>query len=501
MSPAPASSNLVRAAGGLAAVRLGVRLLGVAVGLVVSRLLGPEGLGCLTIPNLVLVTAPFLTLGLPDALVRELPLAGRESGLDRRLVQTSWHLTGLISLLLVCVAWLSRGALGAWFADTWLLCLSLASGLCNVAYKVSYSEFIGRQRFADLARLQLLQGALRAALVLALLFALPAGAQVYALHAGVSLSLLGSLVWAARRGGVTWPRYDRRAAGLLWRSGPPMALAALFLTLLVVGDRLVMSRVLPLPALGIYEQGVLIRDGLLLLPAVLLTVLIPDYAARQGDPAQRAAVLADVSRQMGLVAVGTPVLLGLALLQLPWLFALLLPRFLPGLPLFQLTVAAMGPVFLSYIPVSLLMSEGRAGRVGLLAAACLGAMVAADLAGPPAALEGWLAGVLPGPVMAGLPRALWGVLAALACFWTYTLAILALSRRRHGFPWRRIAGWLAPTLALGLAVTAALGAGALRRWDPWTNGAALVAALLLLAGYQRRTGQLTKVWRARHAPS
>lgn len=497
----PQSRNLVREAGGLAAARLGIRVLGILVGWVVARVIGPEGLGRLSIPNLVLAAAPFLTLGFPDALVRELPLARGEAGLERRLTQTSWFLSLALAAALALLAVLARGALGSWFADALLFWLALLSGACHAAFKVSYSTYTGSRRVADLARLQMIQGALRAALVLVLLAALPIGAQVYALHAGVAVSLLGSVAWAARHGGADWPRFDRQAAGLLWRSGPPMALAALCMLLLVSGDRLVMSRVLPLPALGLFEQGVLMRDGLLLLPAVLLTVLIPDYAARQGDPAARKTLLQDVSRQMGLAAVGTPVLLGLTLLQLPWLFTLLLPRFLPGLALFQLTVVAMGPVFLSYIPVSLLMSEGRAARVGLAAALCLAGMLAADLGAPPAWLAEGLRG-LGGSAggMPGLSHALWGGLVALAGFWAYGLMILAFSRRRHGFPIARLLAWLAPSAALTLAVLTALACGGLRDWNPWTNLAALAAALLLLAIHQRRTGQLSKVWRARRAP-
>jgi len=493
------SPNLVRDAGGLAAARLGVRVLGVAVGLVVARVLGPEGLGQLSLPNLVLVATPYLALGLPDALVRELPRSEHDPAEQRRLVATAWHATVLMGVVVLALALLFETVLRSWIQDPLLLAFAVASGLSNAAYKVSTSDLIGRRRVRDLALLQVLQGILRAVLVLTLLFALPAAAQVYALHAGVALSLAGSLVWAAQRGAVSRPRLHRDALPRLARSGPPMALASLALMLLVVGDRLVLSHQLPPAALGIFEQGVLIRDGLLLLPAVLLTLLLPDHAARQGDPEQRPGLLSDVARQSRLVAAGTPVLLGLTLLQLPWLVGLVLPRFLPGLPVLQLAVLAMCPIFVSYILVSLLLAEGRALRVGAAAGLCLAALLLVDALWVPQ-LGSRLDALFPA-APPGLGQAVGAGLAALAAFWLFSLAVLLGSARRLGWGLLEPLRWLLPSLLLTVVALPLWSGGVLRDWNPWINLAALAASALHLGFYEARTGQLRKLWRARRAAS
>lgn len=492
-----AAPNLVRDAGGLAAARLGVRFLGVAVGLLVARVLGPEGLGQLSLPNLVLVATPYLALGLPDALVRELPLSKHDPAEQDQLVAAAWHATALLGAVLLVLALLFETALRSWIQDPLLLAFAVGSGLSNAAYKVSTSDLIGRRRVRDLAILQVLQGVLRAILVLALLFTLPATAQVYALHAGMALSLAGSLVWAAGRGAVARPRFHQPSLERLARSGPPLALASLALMLLVAGDRLVLSRHLPPAALGIFEQGVLIRDGLLLLPAVLLTLLLPDHAARQGDPAGRPALLADVARQSRLVGVGTPVLLGLTLLQLPWLVGLVLPRFLPGLPVLQVAVLAMAPIFVSYILVSLLMAEGRALRVGGAAAACLASLLAVDALAVPT-WGPWLDILAPG-APPGTGHALGAGLAAMGAFWLFALLVLAGNARRLGWTRMEPLRWLLPSAVL-TAVALPLGTGDwLREWNPWINLAALAASALLLGRHEARTGQLRKLWRARRS--
>ncbi|MFA7332501.1 MAG: oligosaccharide flippase family protein [Candidatus Delongbacteria bacterium] len=502
MSPPTAAParNLVREAGGLAGARLGVRVLGIAVGWVVARVIGPEGLGQLSLPNLMLAVAPFLTLGFADGLVRELPLAEGQAPEQRRsLLAASWAAGLLTGLAVLLVAAGYQAVAGESIRDSRLYWLAVLAGLAHMAFKVSLSSLTGSRRIKELALLQVLQGLLRAGLVLILLFTMPASAQVYALHTGVALSLTGSLVWAARHGAVSRPHFDARALGRLGRSGPPLALASLLLMLLIVGDRLVLSRVLEPQALGIFEQGVLIRDGLLLLPAVLLTLLIPDYSARQGDPARRPGLLTDVARQSGLVAVGTPLLLGLTLLQLPWLFALLLPRFTPGMPVLQLAVLGMCPIFLSYILVSLLMSEGRAVHVGLLALVCLGLLLGLDLR-PLAVWQPWLERVLAhGPPVAGLERALAGALTALGAFWLFSLGILLGNARRLGLGAKLVLGWIAPSLLLSLAALAGLEQGWLQGWNPWVNLGFALAGGLFLATYERRSGQLGKLWRARRA--
>lgn len=492
--------NLVRELSGLAAARMGVRVLGVLVGWVVARVIGPEALGQLSVPNLLFVLLPFVTLGFADGLAREMPLARRDDPpLEQRLLQSAWLLN--LSLLGACalLILLAQPLLRAWISDPLLLWLGVGAGLANGALRVALIGLSGGRRIHELASLQVVQGLLRGVLVMCLLFLLPAAWRVYVLHLGMLLSLAGALCWAARQGVVQVPRLDRQAAGLLARSGPAMAFASFFLMMLVVGDRVVMSRRLEGEVLGFFEQGVLIRDGLLLLPGVLLTVLVPDHAARVGDASQRSALLRDVARQSGLVAVLTPLLLTVLLLQLPWLIHLLLPRFAPGLPVFQLAVLGMGPIFLSYIFVSLLIAQGRSWQVGLLAMVCLGLMLGLDLLNAPwtGAWLGTLIGLAGNP--AGLDLALGAGLNALLAFWLFTLAVMGWGLWSWRLPAARVIPWLLPSLILTMASLLALAGGWLQQWRVDLNVVALLACVLLAWTYEHRSGQLGKLWRARHA--
>jgi O-antigen/teichoic acid export membrane protein len=473
--------ELLRDAGNLAAVRLAIRVAGLLVGWLVARLIGPEGLGRLAIPNLLIATAPFLSLGFAEALILRLPSAGPQEAI--RLRRRSLAGLGLGGLLAVAALLALYAADSSWFSGDWrLLLLTLLVVGLNLLFKFAYCDLSGRRDFGQLGRLQGLQAAVRAVAVLLLVLLLPSPWKLYALHGGMAVSFAAALHWYARGQERPWAARWEPGAGELIREGLPLAAVALVLLLFTGGDRLLLSRLVSTAELGLYEQAVLLREGLLIVPAVLLTVLIPDYAARAADP----RLTREVRRQTLSLGQLAPPLLGLGLSQIGWLVAWLLPAFQPGLDLYRLSFLTALPLFISYIPVSHLASRGRTGALLLPAGGLfLAAMV----------LIAWLAGGLSGAAL--LSRAL-GVV-TLAC-WLFALLAVHLQARLSG---GGLHGVLAPFsgaawLLLGLGLLRACGrldqTGLL---DGLFDGLLVLAwQAPMLAWYQRRTGRLGILLRA-----
>lgn len=480
--------NLLRDAGGLAALRLGLRVLGLAVGWLVARLIGPEGLGRLAVPNLLIALAPFLSLGFAEALILELSGADedeRETLRGRALAGT------LLGFLAAAAGLLGLAALDSgWFSrDGWLLGLCLAATGLNLLFKFAYSDLTGRRDIQRLAGLQALQAVARAVAVVALALALPAPWKLYALHAGMAISFASAVGWYLRGAGVPRLRLDGRSLELA-RRGLPLAAVSFFFLLLTSGDRLLLSRLVETGELGLYEQAVLLREGLLIVPAVLLTVLIPDYAerARRSDP----ALAGDVRRQtLSLAQLSAP-LLGLGIAQVGWITAWILPAFAAGLDLYRLTFLAVLPLYISYIPVSSLLARGRTGALlglsaGLFAAASAAIAVVARRA------EG----------AELLPQAL--LVVSAACL-AHSLVVVSLQARQAP-PGHRLRSALEP-YGSGLWLLAGLGllraAGRLQSATPLDgllDGlAVLVWQAPALALYQRRTGRLSTLLRAWRRP-
>jgi O-antigen/teichoic acid export membrane protein len=372
--------QVVKAAAGLASVRVGVRLMGILVGWVVALRLGPEGLGQLSIPNLLLSFGPFLGLGFSDGLVRELP-RNSSATMQERLRSTAFFMTlaGLGFGLIVLLGPLHT-TLAAWIPDDRLLVAALLAFSFHAIYKYIYSDLVGSQQIFRIGLLQLLQGAVRACAVLVFLFILPAHLRVISLHVGVVLSFASAIFWFHRTvGALPRPRFDATAFFKLLRSGPGIALAGFGVMLLVVGDRLYLKSHLDLYQMGLFEQAVLIRDALLLLPAVIMTLLLPNFSRPNPDPDAQPKLMRRVRQHSWTLAIWVPLCLApLALLVRP-VTQILLPRFCEGIPLYQLTVLSMSPIYISYILMSLLLARGKAGRVVLAALVSIALVAALDL--------------------------------------------------------------------------------------------------------------------------
>ncbi len=473
--------NLLREASGLAGVRVALRFTGVLVGLVVARVLGPDGLGLLSIPNLMLALGPFLGLGFVDGLARELPRADSAEEAEG-LRSAAWSVTLMaagVFLMISLPLWLIFREQAAM---PLLMLLALLAALMNGAYKFVYTDLVGRREVRALGELQLLQGLARAGLVLGLLLLLPDSFKPISLHLGAAISFLLCITWYARRK-HSLPAFQLQRCHLkkLLGSGPGLAFASMAIVLLVTGDRMILRPLLDHGEMGLFEQAVLIRDALLLLPAVLLTLLLPDYAGRIKDP----SLAADVRRQTLTMAVISPLfLLGLSL-QVEWVTGLLLPDFLPGVALYRLTCLAMMPVFIAYIPLSLLMAENRSLLVALSALG--GLALAAVIHFRPDLL--FLMGLA-----TDTPRIFLAGIASLAGLTLFALSISLAVRKSLG---HSLAGIALIAIALAACITLGL-------WLPTLDlGAFLETALWLMITvvviglYQLFTGQPAKLWRAR----
>ncbi len=475
--------NLLREASGLAGVRVALRFTGVLVGLVVARVLGPDGLGLLSIPNLILALGPFLGLGFVDGLARELPRA--DSGAEAEgLRSAGWSVTLLAAGTFLLVSF------PLWFvfrekaALPLLMLLALLAAMMNGAYKFVYTDLVGRREVRALGELQLLQGLARAGLVLALLFLLPSAFKPISLHLGAGVSFLLCITWYARRKhSLPAFRLGREHLKKLLQSGPGLAFASMAIVLLVTGDRMILRPLLNHSEMGLFEQAVLIRDALLLLPAVLLTLLLPDYAGRIHDP----SLATDVRRQTLTMAVISPLfLLGLSL-QVEWVTGLLLPEFLPGVALYRLTCLAMMPVFIAYIPLSLLMAQNRSLHVALSALAGL-ALAAVIHFEPNLLFKLGLVRDTPRMFLAGI--------ASLAGLTLFALSISLAVRKSLQLS---LSGILLIAIALAACITLGLWLPVVGLGAPTETLIWLMITVVVIVLYQLITGQPAKLWRARRS--
>lgn len=413
-------SRLLTSIGGLAVSRLMCRFLALLTGLLVSRILGPERLGQLAYGNMLIAFAPFLSLGFAEVLIRRAPrmqAAGESVDGLRHAVLRGMLLLAPVYIILLVV--LQVGIPGGILPGKGLFLLFLVVFAGNYLYKLYYNDMTGLQKFRSLAIAQFSLLASRSVFIATFVLLLPDSGRILGMYLGMGLSFVLLDVYLHHRNFG----FRGRAAGelpdakSLLAEGAPIAFASLLGMALLVGDRLLVSRALEPTQRGLFEQAVLFREALLIVPSVLMTVMIPRYSARQGSDTTPVHMLLESLRQNQLLAVVGCVLFGIITLQLPWIIQLLLPRYVPGLPLYHWTGIAVMPLMIGYLPISYLISQGRSLHLAVLSALSFSSLLIID---------GWLS---TRPDVAGL--AFRAVVAGCSVYFLHAMLLLWLQVSRH----------------------------------------------------------------------
>lgn len=256
------------------------------------RILGVEAYGLLAFLASLQIVFSIFDLGLSPTITRE--VAGDTSpdfSHSRSLVQGLAPTYCAIGTLLGA----ALAASAPWFATSWLrldelsfrtatLAIQLGALTVLIRWPVTFLAgiIVGRQRF-DLLNM------------------LTAGATTVGLVGGIiviafSSSLTTLLVWRVVTAvvelvlyiivcfrllpGLTlWPRFSREAARQVWRFAGSMNLLAILTLVLTQGDKFLISKLLPVGALGYYSLAYNMAFNLALLQGMITTVLFPTFAA------------------------------------------------------------------------------------------------------------------------------------------------------------------------------------------------------------------------------
>jgi O-antigen/teichoic acid export membrane protein len=351
----------------LAIVRVGSRVVAIATGWFVAYILGPERLGLLALPNLLISMSQFLTFGLADALISEIPrLKSLKASSIADTVQTAFKASVLLNIVIVAALILAWRFNADFISNDWILfTLAVMCFAGSHLFKFLYCELTGNQKFSILARTQFLLILIRSLSIIVLIFILPQDYKLYGYLGGVfiAFAVIDSFL-IKNRARRESSRFILKKLWPVLRVGFPISIAMMLTVLIITGDRYQMVKILSGAVLGIYEQSVQLREALLILPSVLYTVLIPHYSSKQDS----VTLSATVFRQNLLVGAFSPIFLALGVIHLPWILNIILPDYYSGLYLYQLTVMSVAPVFLSYIPVSYIISRGKTLSILLVAA-------------------------------------------------------------------------------------------------------------------------------------
>jgi O-antigen/teichoic acid export membrane protein len=407
----------------------------------VARVLGPEQLGVLTLPVLVISYLPFVNIGIVDALVRDIPLL-RGSGDAQRLqrsIDASATFLLLIIILLALTMIGARSIFPTLLTDNNLLyAFVVASVPIALLHRFIYTLANGYQNFHLISVATISQSLFRAVVVLTLLALLVTHLDLYAQPIAILLSLLMAVIvfwWYLR------PRLRFHLSLPLLRhfiaTGFPISLYALFLLMLINGDTFVIGHRFSLETLGFYQLGNLVRDTLIMLSGAFASVILPAYAHIYGREGNSEFLRNKVFSHFYYFLLGGSLLTGLSWSALPFLVQWLLPQYLPAVELLQRMALAIFPFMLTLVLTSYLIVCNRQKLLVLFQLLAMVFFFSLD-----------------GLLVHGDAQLLRTPVIAFTGYTVYFLVVWLLYRRQSGLSWRFLwtaaAGFL-PILLVGAA--------------------------------------------------
>jgi O-antigen/teichoic acid export membrane protein len=335
---------------------VGARLIfSLVFNIIYFRLLGSESYGLIGFYTSLAALSTLFDLGLNQTVVREVARRGADgerAGELRTVVFTLQLLLGGIGLVLgLLVALAARWIATSWFSAAHLATDSIAASVALMGgalallfpANVFYGVLTGLQRQVLSNSLIVAATAFRGVLTIAALFAFGPGpviffsAQIVASAAEVGILCLvipGLLPPSSQR-----LRFDVALLGNTWKFSAGTWLAVTFAQIAMLGDKIILSTLLPLHLFGLYSLAVTVTSTIQRLAAPFSNVCFPYFVSLKEQ--NRAGALLDAYRTASefasaiflaagllLIAYATPVAQLLSTdaadtARLGWLIALL----------------------------------------------------------------------------------------------------------------------------------------------------------------------------------
>jgi O-antigen/teichoic acid export membrane protein len=273
---------------------VGARLIfSLAFNIAYFRLLGSESYGLIGFYASLAALSALFDLGLNQTTVREVARRGADGERAaelRTVVLTLQFLLGGIGLLLGLLV-----ALGArWIATSWFSVSELAApevtasvALMGVALALLfpanffYGTLIGLQRQVLSNTLIVAATALRGALSVAGLLVLGSSPVIYfsaqVIASAIEAGVLGFLIWGLLPPAPQRPRFDAALLRSTWKFTSGTWLAVTFGQIAMLGDKIILSTLLPLHLFGLYSLAVTVTSTIQRLAAPFTNTYFPYF--------------------------------------------------------------------------------------------------------------------------------------------------------------------------------------------------------------------------------
>jgi O-antigen/teichoic acid export membrane protein len=257
------------------------------------RLLGSEGYGLIGFYTSLATLSSLFDLGLNQTTMREVARRGTDghgTGELRTVVFTLQFLLGGIGFLLgVLVALSARWIAASWFSVSQLAAHDVTASVALMGAALAllfpanffYATLIGLQRQVLSNTVIVAATAGRGALSLAALFAFGPSPVIFfsaqIVASAIEAGILGFIVWGSLPASPQRPRFDAGLLNTTWKFTSGTWLAVTFAQVAMLGDKIILSTLLPLHLFGLYSLAVTVTSTLQRLAAPFTNSYFPYF--------------------------------------------------------------------------------------------------------------------------------------------------------------------------------------------------------------------------------
>jgi O-antigen/teichoic acid export membrane protein len=273
---------------------VGARLIfSLAFNIAYFRLLGSESYGLIGFYASLAALSALFDLGLNQTTVREVARRGADgerAGELRTVVFTLQFLLGGIGLLLgLLVALGARWIAASWFSVSQLAApevtasVALMGGALALLFPANffYGTLIGLQQQVLSNALMVAATALRGALSVAGLLVLGSSPVIYfsaqIIASTIEVGALGFVAWGLLPPSPRRPRFDSALLRTTWKFTSGTWLAVTFAQIAMLGDKIILSTLLPLHLFGLYSLAVTVTSTIPRLAAPFTNTCFPYF--------------------------------------------------------------------------------------------------------------------------------------------------------------------------------------------------------------------------------
>lgn len=310
-------------------------------GMVVARVLGPTDYGLWSALQLITTYGTYASLGLLNALNREVPIY-RGRGDEEKIAQMrNASLGATVGLSVLLGGGIFAYAL--WnrerFDPNLLVGIIFMAGIVALQQLSGFFDVLFRSAndFATVGRLRLYRTLAEMSLAVVLVLALSFLGRLLA-AAATWIFLIGYAI--SQNSFPIRPRWDPWEVGRLIRLGLPLLAVEILHGIFTSLDRLMIARHLDRTAMGYYSVGLMAVGFLFVIPRVVWEILYPRFGERFGETGKPAALEHLVVVSLFGMATVMALLLGVVVILLPVGLAVALPGYMAGLDAARVLVCA-----------------------------------------------------------------------------------------------------------------------------------------------------------------